>query len=90
MVLCDAILLQVENKFLEKEKLDMHARAEKTLKEYCGNSLYNKTLLNFRSRDPTQHFSRVHLLVTLNSPFWKVFYALFTVAISVDSYRKMK
>ena len=64
--------MQVEDNFIELEKLEMHTRAETTFKEYCGNSLYNKTLLNFWSRDPTQHFSKVHLLVTLNSPFWKV------------------
>ena len=67
-------------KYLELEKQDMHARAEKTLKEYCRNSLYNKTLLNFRSHDPTQHFSRIHLLVTLNTPLWKVFSAHFYLA----------
>ena len=61
------------------ENLHMYARAEKTLKEYCRNSLYNKTLLNFRSSDPTQHFNRVHLLVTLNTPLWKVFSAHFTI-----------
>ena len=71
---CDSVLLQVENKILELEKLDMHARSERTLKECCGNSLYSKTLLKFQSRDPTQHFSRIHLLVHLNTPFWKVIF----------------
>ena len=65
-------ILYNKNRYIRMKTPDMHARAEKTLKEYCGNSLYNKTLLNFRSRAPTQHFSRVHLLITLNTPVWKV------------------
>ena len=69
-------ILYNKNRYIRMKTPDMHARAEKTLKEYCGNSLYNKTLLNFRSRDPTQHFSRVHLLITLNTPVWKVQFIL--------------
>ena len=61
-----------ENLKFQWKAPDMYTCARKTLEEYCGSNLYNKTLLDFRSRVPVPQFNGVHLLVTINKPVWKV------------------
>ena len=50
--------------------IDLSKRGIHILHQYCGDSLYNSRLIGFSKKNTA--LAKVHLLVILNTPHWKV------------------